>query len=710
MAIRITGIASGLDTDSMVQELVKASSSKVDDLKKAQTKLEWTQTAWSDLNAKVYAFYNKTVTNMSLEGAYKKKKTTIADSNIASIVNSDSAVNGTQTLAVKSLAKSGYLTGGKLDWNGQTATGASTLNTLSGTALGARDEITLNVKNAGKESTITLNGNSSIDDFIKQLKDAGLTANFDSANQRIFISANDSGAANDFSITANDMNGLKALSSLGLLTAEDVDSNSAYTEYGSLYGDDVAIDAKAEEVAAGMAASRLASLKEAESQIQKLTDIATYLSKKDDAYYNATQEFQDLQNRLIANGWTIPPSTPAEEATQTADMEAELKNSEADLVSYRESINALQKYYTDKGITGDDADAVADISTKLTALADDINAKWADTVDLASAGTPDLMADAKSDVEAKAEAAHNARSELLNGASATAVRILGQDASILLNGAEYTSATNSFSINGLTLTANSVSDIVKDAEGNDTYVTTTLNTSLDVDAIYDSIKGFFKEYNDLIKEMESLYNADSAKGYEPLTDEEKDEMSDDEVEKWEKKIKDALLRRDSNLGGVITSMKTAMLGNFTINGTKYNLASFGIETLGYFEAEKNERGVYHIAGDADDSNSADKDDKLKAMIANDPDTVMSFFSQLVKDMKSTLEDKMSAIEDYRSKYKIYDDKKMKSDYDDYSSKIKKQEQKLQDLEDRYYKQFSAMEKAMSELNSKQSSLSGLFGS
>lgn len=707
MAIRITGIASGLDTDSMVQELVKASSTKVDDLKKAQTKLEWTQTAWSDLNAKVYAFYNKTVTNMSLEGAYKKKKTTIADSSIASIVNSDSAVNGTQTLAVKSLAKSGYLTGGKLDWNGQTATGTSTLNTLSGTALGARDEITLNVKNAGKESTITLNGNSSIDDFIKQLKDAGLTANFDSANQRIFISANDSGAANDFSITANDMNGLKALSGLGLLTAEDVEGNAFYQEYSRLYGDDAAIAAKAEEVAAGKAAGRLASLKAAESQIQKLSDIATYLAQKDDPDSNTKQEFQDLKDRLIANGWAIPPE---DEAKLQSDMEAELKNSAADLVSYRESINALRKYYADNNITGGDKDTVESISTKLAALADTINGKWADTVDLASAETPDLMTEAKSEVEAKAEAAHNARSELLNGASATAVRILGQDASILLNGAEYTSSTNSFSVNGLTLTANSVSDIVKDAEGNDTYVTTTLNTSLDVDAVYDSIKSFFKEYNDLIKEMDTLYNADSAKGYEPLTDEEKDEMSDDEIEKWEKKIKDALFRRDSNLGSVITSMKTAMLGNFTINGTKYNLASFGIETLGYFESEKNERGVYHIAGDADDSNSADKDDKLKAMIANDPDTVMSFFSQLVKGMKSTLEDKMKAIEDYRSKYKIYDDKKMKSDYDDYSSKIKKQEQKLQDLEDRYYKQFSAMEKAMTELNSKQSSLSSLFGS
>lgn len=707
MAMRITGIASGLDTDSMVQELVKASSSKVDDLKKAQTKLEWTQTAWSDLNTKVYAFYNKTVTNMSLEGAYKKKKTTITDSSIASIINSDSAVNGTQTLAVKSLAKSGYLTGGKLDWNGQKATGASTLNALSGAAIGPRDTITLNVKNAGKESTITLSGSSSIDDFVKQLKDAGLSANFDSGNQRIFISANDSGTANDFSITANDMNGLKALSSLGLLTAEDVESNAAYTEYGSLYGDDAAIAAKAENVAASKAAGTLASLQEAESQIQKLSDIATYLAKKDDASYNSMQVFQDLTDRLKENGWTVPP-----DAEGQAAMEAELQNSAADLVSYQESINALQDYYVAKGITsGDDVDAVNAISAKLTSLAYDINAQFgAGTVDLASAANPDLIAEATSEVEARVEAAHNAYGELLGGASATAVRILGQDATILLNGAEYTSSTNSFSINGLTLTANKVSDTVKDAEGNDTYVTTTLNTSLDVDAIYDSIKSFFKEYNDLIKEMDTLYNADSAKGYEPLTDEEKDEMSDDEIEKWEKKIKDALLRRDTNLGSVITSMKTAMLGSFTINGTKYNLASFGIETLGYFESEKNERGVYHIAGDEDDSNSADKDDKLKAMIANDPDTVMSFFSQLAKGMKSTLEDKMKSIEDYRSKYKIYDDKKMKSDYDDYTTKIKQQEKKLQELEDRYYDQFSKMETALSKLNSQQSSLSGLFGS
>ena len=61
------------------------------------------------------------------------------------------------------------------------------------------------------------------------------------------------------------------------------------------------------------------------------------------------------------------------------------------------------------------------------------------------------------------------------------------------------------------------------------------------------LKIFLSQYNSLINEITSLYNADSAKGYEPLTDDEKDAMSDTEVEKWEQKIKDSLLRRDDNL-------------------------------------------------------------------------------------------------------------------------------------------------------------------
>ena len=85
-----------------------------------------------------------------------------------------------------------------------------------------------------------------------------------------------------------------------------------------------------------------------------------------------------------------------------------------------------------------------------------------------------------------------------------------------------------------------------------------------------------------------------------------------------------------------------------------------------------------------------------------------FFTQLVGDFKGKVNELMQRT-NYRSMYKVYDDKRMQSEYDDYKSKIKTQEKKLQNLEDRYYKQFTAMEKAMSKLNSQQSYLSSLFG-
>ena len=88
-------------------------------------------------------------------------------------------------------------------------------------------------------------------------------------------------------------------------------------------------------------------------------------------------------------------------------------------------------------------------------------------------------------------------------------------------------------------------------------VSATVNT--DTQGIYDKVKDFLTQYNALINEMTSLYNADSAKGYDPLTSEEKDAMSDSEVELWENKIKASLLRRDDTLSSLISSMTTAVM-------------------------------------------------------------------------------------------------------------------------------------------------------
>lgn len=287
-----------------------------------------------------------------------------------------------------------------------------------------------------------------------------------------------------------------------------------------------------------------------------------------------------------------------------------------------------------------------------------------------------------------------------------AKKIDGCDSEIYLNGIKYTGSSNSYSINGLNITAQVVTDTdgkVSDANA------ISITTSTDTQGIYDKIKDFLSQYNSLINEITSLYNADSAKGYEPLTDDEKDAMSDTEVEKWEQKIKDSLLRRDDNLESLMSAMTSAMSGAVEVNGKKMYLSNFGIKTLGYLNAPKNQQNAYHIDGDEDDANSSGNADKLMTAITNDPDTVIDFMQGLASNLYNSVHKKMQTSS-LSSIYTVYNDKEMASEYSDYTDLIKKWEEKLQDKEDYYYKKFSSMETALSKLNSQTSSLSGLFGS
>ena len=130
--------------------------------------------------------------------------------------------------------------------------------------------------------------------------------------------------------------------------------------------------------------------------------------------------------------------------------------------------------------------------------------------------------------------------------------------------------------------------------------------------------------------------------------------------------------------------------------------------LGYLNVPKNQQNAYHIDGDEDDANSSGNADKLMTAITNDPDTVINFMQGLAENLYDSIHKKMQTSS-LSSIYTVYNDKEMASEYSDYTSIIKKWEEKLQDKEDYYYKKFSSMETALSKLNSQTSSLSGLFG-
>lgn len=494
MPIRITGMNSGLDTESIITELVKAQKTKGEKVKKSQTKLEWKQDAWKELNSKIYKLFNSTLNNMRMETDYSKKTTDVSNSSAVSVITGDNAMNATQKMKVVSLATTGYVTGEELS-------GAKADTTLASLGITAGSKIQVAASKDGTPKEIEITSDMTVDGFVKKLRESGVEASFDAQNGRLHIASKKSGEKNDFTLTGVGSDGADALQKLG----------------------------------------------------------------------------------LAATGQSV-------------------------------------------------------------------------------------------------------------------VKGGGKDAEIELNGVKYTSDSNTFEVNGLTITA------LQEGGGE-----VTLTTRQDTDGIYNMIKNFFKEYNSLINEMDKLYNAESAKGYEPLTDDEKDEMSDTEIEKWETKIKDSILRGDSNLSTLSSAMKNVLLQGATVNGEKMYLSHFGIETLGYFNAGENEKNAYHINGDEDDDAVSSKENSLRAAIAADPDTVISFFSQLSQNLYAELDKQSRSVEGVRSFGKFYDDKKMKEDYDKYTTKIKQEEQKLTALEDRWYKKFSAMETALAKMQSNQSAVSALLG-
>lgn len=503
MAMRMTGMMSGLDTESIIQELVAARRTKVDKQKKAQTKLEWKQDAWKELNTKIKSFQQKYLSNMRFSDAYTKKVTKVSNANAVSVITGANAVNGVQTLEVEQLARNAYLTGeGIKDQNGNKGdfTALSKLSEVNGGSLGTGE---IKITAGGKETVIDVDDNTTISDVLNKLKEAGLNASFDEKWQRLNISSKESGTNSNFTIEASGA-GVDALKSLGL-----------------------------------------------ESKM-------------------------DAGNKIEARG---------------------------------------------------------------------------------------------------------------------------EDAVIWLNGSKYENSTNSFEINGLTITALAANP------GEEI----TITTEQDTDGIYDMVKNFLKEYNALINEMSKLYNADAAKGYEPLTDEEKDAMSDKEVEKWEKKVKDSILRRDENISSVSSGLRGIMSQGVDVGGKTMHLFDFGIDMLSYFEASEDERYAYHIDGDSDDGYTMNKDDKLKSMIKNDPDTVISFFTGLSRNLYEKMTDMSKSVNGYRSFGSFYDDKKMKSDYDDYTSKIREMEAKVNAYEDKWYKKFSKMETALAKMQSNASAITGLLG-
>lgn len=814
MPIRITGLTSGLDTESIISALVSSYNYKTNKYKKAQTKLSWKQEAWKSLNSKIYSLYTS-LDGLRFSQNYNLKTTTSSDTTKATVTTTNNAVNGTQKLNVLQVAQAGYLTGGKL---ASGTTSSTTLAELGYT--GGDGTIDVNLGDGTKKS-ISVSQGTTVQQVVNSLKDAGVNASYDENNKRIYVSSKETGTENDFTLTGANVDGSSALAKLGLCvgSSSTTATYESYTKYITSDGKTVAENVKSgveayaqallstetakaqnanlsaaysyaaaysamQDALTGSslsgteqdelktllsmtASERVNSVMDADGNVYtktKTQDDGSIIYEKDGKYIQAVTttsgDGNETTTYYTATAKHTDDSVDPEkmEYTKGAEVSGVSKSSDRltalketsglskevieTLTSNISKVNSFEAVsdtvlkedsdpYSRKNIAARIKDAykngVTDSEGKTIKGADAVTSvvnTYADVIaannttiskdkatmqehsalaDLAKLKSSSTEYDAAVDAfVAKVNDAKTNMDYLKANSNSDASKIDGKDAKIKLNDIEYTGSSNQFSINGLSITAQAVT-----GEGDANAITIT--TQSDVQGMYDKIKDFLTQYNSLINEITSLYNADSAKGYEPLTDEEKDAMSDTEVEKWEDKIKSSLLRRDDSLESVMNAMTSSMSKGYEINGKNYYLSSFGIKTLGYLNAAENEQNAYHIDGDEDDASVSGNSDKLMTALTEDPDSVIEFMQQLTNGLYESVGKKMQTST-LSSVYKVYNDKEMASEYSDYTDLIKKWEQKLQDQEDYYYKKFSAMETALSKLQSQTSSMSNLFGS
>lgn len=709
MAIRMTGLTSGLDTESIVGALMEAQKAKKTKVENKKTKLEWTQTIWSGLNKKLYSFYTDYAGKMRFQSSYLTKKAASSDTSVLTATAKSTAANGSYSVKVSQLAAAQYVTSAKLgtyktkDEDGNEVDTAVTSKTkLADLGFDTSGSSAIEIAAGDKKVNLYVDQDTTVADFVQKLKDAGLNASFDEKQSRFFISAKDSGVDGKFTITNTTLSADQIAAKDALLQTMDY-SNLSSSDQSTIK--QVLSDLQNSQSAETTAAAQ-----------KSLQDIADAAAKTKATDYYKEELKADYTSKYIKTTTTTSQNDAGEDVTTTVEeltKEGKQALKDAGLVDDEEwntltdddrlalvknklidqkvnediASDEYQKKIEDAVTNGLAAAGVASKDTRNANITVAVNSYAAQiSSGTSAAATSDLTKLGLDNIDGSA---------VKESAAGTGMAVIAAaDSIVQVNGATLTSSNTTLDVNGLTLNLVSASD--KEVK---------ISVSNDNSAVYDSIKDFVEQYNSILSEMNKYYYASSSKGYDPLTDDQKKEMSDDEVEKWETKIKDSLLRRDSTLEGIMQTMRNITSGTVKAsNGKTYSLANLGITT----GKDYKEYGLLHIKGDEDDEDYADSTNTLENLLNEDPEVVQEVMSGLVTNLYNNLNKKMAATT-MSSALTFYNDKEMTKQVTQYEKDIKSWETKLADMEDRYYKQFTAMEKSLASLQSQQSSLASYLG-
>lgn len=495
---RLTGLSSGLDVDSIVEQLMTAEKNKLNKLKQQEQLATWRQEAYRSVITKLKTFTDEyfdisSSTSMLSQKNYRKFQVASSDSAVSAATNS-SATAGSHTITVSQLATAATRTGsaalskdvqGTAEADYAAAAGKSFTISLDGT------DYTVSLDSAVTDAVAL---QSAIDDAVGEGK---LTVSTLSSEALTITSAADSGVQK-ITLSAPE-SGDSALSDLG-------------------FGTDAVLS------------NRISPTDTLETLADQFNTALTF---------NA-----DGQVDITINGVNFT----FDKADTLSEVMEEINDSDA---------GVTMKY-------------------------DELSGKLVLTADNTGAGAMIVTSETDSNFLAVA----------LDEATA------GQDAKLTVDGVSLTRSSNSVTVDGVIYSLNET-----------TSEAVTVSLQQDVDGIYENIENFVTDYNALLDTINGLLSEDYDLDYPPLTDAQKEEMTDDEIANWETQAKTGLLEDDPILQTMLDKLRSALMSS--VSCTSLDLAEIGITTSSY-----DEKGKLHIAADT-----------LMQAIQDDPEEVMNLFAK-----------------------------------------------------------------------------------
>lgn len=468
--------------------------------------------------------------------------------------------------------------------------------------------------------------------------------------------------------------------------------------------------------------------------LDKLKQKKQTLEWQRDSYREVNTKIKELQDYMSKNTLTYPSTyqsktvTSSNESVLTATGSASAPNSSSTVEVASLATAATYKANNYTGYTQGDYNLAFNVVApgETTAKTVNISVTSADTIDnvISKLNSSDLGVSAFKDkiwngteyvetiafsskatgVGGSIQAADSATADFMSGQlgfsldadnKITAYKE-GTNAKVTINGFEMEKLSNNFTVNGVTYS-------IKNTTAATGPVTTSVST--DVDGIYNQIKEFVNKYNELVDSLNEKLKEEKYRDYAPLTSEQKEAMSDKEIELWEEKAKSGLLKNDTSISTGTNQMRTDFYSQVSADGKTYQLTEFGITTSGAYQM----RGHLEI-----------NEDKLKAKIQEDPQSVAALFTSgsnssaysdkgIMKRIGDTLKSTVKSIEAKAGNSTMgTNDYSIGKNLNTISTDITKMQDRLTTIENRYYTKFSAMDSAIQKMNEQSSYLSQLL--